>query len=43
AQVTPEEITRLLSAFTAEGLEFVKIENLYMFDGERGFSRGQGQ
>ncbi len=43
AQVKPEEITRLLEAFTAEGLEFVKMENLYMFDGERGFSRGQGQ
>ncbi|MFZ4483657.1 MAG: NADP-dependent isocitrate dehydrogenase [Chthoniobacterales bacterium] len=36
-------ITALLERITAAGLEFVKLEGLYNFDGEPGFSRGQGQ
>jgi isocitrate dehydrogenase len=36
-------ITALLERITASGLEFVKLEGLYNFDGEPGFSRGQGQ
>jgi isocitrate dehydrogenase len=36
-------ITRLLERITGAGLEFVKLEGLYTFDGQPGFSRGQGQ
>jgi isocitrate dehydrogenase len=37
------KITALLERVTAAGLEFVKLEGLYNFDGKPGFSRGQGQ
>jgi isocitrate dehydrogenase len=36
-------IISLLERITAAGLEFVKMEGLYNFDGKPGFSRGQGQ
>jgi isocitrate dehydrogenase len=36
-------IVELLSRLDAAGLSFCKIENLYTFDGERGFSLGQGE
>ncbi|MFM7100086.1 MAG: NADP-dependent isocitrate dehydrogenase [Verrucomicrobiota bacterium] len=36
-------IPALLERITAAGLEFVKLEGLYNFDGKPGFSRGQGQ
>jgi len=38
-----ETIIALLQQLTAAGLEAIKTENLYTFDGERGFSLGQGQ
>jgi isocitrate dehydrogenase len=37
------DIIALLSRITGAGLEFVKIENLSNFDGERGYSLGQGE
>jgi isocitrate dehydrogenase len=36
-------ITSLLNRFDEAGFDFIKIENLYNFDGEPGFSLGQGQ
>jgi isocitrate dehydrogenase len=36
-------IVALLDRVTKAGLEFVKLEGLYNFDGKPGFSRGQGQ
>jgi isocitrate dehydrogenase len=36
-------IVALLDRITRAGLEFVKFEGLYNFDGKPGFSRGQGQ
>jgi len=37
------QIIELLARILAAGLEFVKTENLCTFDGERGFSLGQGE
>lgn len=34
---------RLIQAVTASGIDVIKTENLYLFDGEKGFSLGQGQ
>jgi cation/acetate symporter len=36
-------IVSLLDRVTKAGIEFVKLEGLYNFDGKPGFSRGQGQ
>ena len=36
-------IPKLLSAALEENLDVIKTENLYEFDGERGYSLGQGQ
>lgn len=36
-------VIRLLERITAAGLEFLKTELLYNFDGKPGFTRGQGQ
>jgi len=37
------QIVELLGRIDAAGLEFVKTENLQSFDGEKGFSLGQGE
>ena len=37
------DITRLMDAAHQGGYEVIKTENLYLFDGERGFSLGQGE
>ena len=37
-----DEVTRLLHSISAGGLEWVKTELLYTFDGEPGFTRSQG-
>ena len=34
---------RALEACSRAGVEVVKTEHLYLFDGERGFSLGQGE
>ncbi len=36
-------VARLLTQIAEAGLEFVKTEHLYTFDGERGYSLAQGQ
>jgi isocitrate dehydrogenase len=41
--VTHAHITELLSRLAGNGMDFIKIENLYTFDGRPGFSLGQGQ
>ncbi|MFT6138070.1 MAG: isocitrate dehydrogenase [Patiriisocius sp.] len=38
-----EQIIALLSTLNQEGFEVIKTENLYEFDGRRGFSLGQGE
>lgn len=42
-QAAPAGVLNLLARVDAAGLEFVKTEHLYAFDGERGYSLGQGQ
>lgn len=42
-QVTHQQVVALLGALDQAGLDFIKTEHLYTFDGERGFSLGQGQ
>lgn len=37
------QITALLQRLTAEGLNFIKIENLYEINGQRAYSLGQGE
>ena len=39
----PEDVVGLLSRLAQSGVDFIKTENLYTFDGERGYSLGQGQ
>ncbi len=41
--VAHERIIELLSNAAEAGIESIKTENLYSFDGEKGFSLGQGQ
>ncbi|MBC8098840.1 MAG: NADP-dependent isocitrate dehydrogenase [Armatimonadetes bacterium] len=41
--INPHHIISVLQRAANADLEVVKTENLYMFDGERGFSLGQGQ
>jgi len=43
AAVNPAAIIRLLTYLAADGLEFIKTEQLYTFDGKPGFSLGQGR
>jgi len=41
--VAPWQLWRLMGKISENGIEIVKTENLYEFDGERGYSLGQGQ
>jgi isocitrate dehydrogenase len=41
-QVTHGQIISLLQRFADAGFDFIKTENLYNFDGERGYSLDQG-
>ncbi|MFE8699644.1 NADP-dependent isocitrate dehydrogenase [Cytobacillus sp. FJAT-54145] len=41
--VTNADIIKLLSRIEEAGLDFIKIENLYKFNDELGYSLGQGQ
>ncbi|MCY7314037.1 MAG: NADP-dependent isocitrate dehydrogenase [Pseudoxanthomonas sp.] len=43
AVVTPYAIAALLTRLADAGLDAVKTENLYTFDGERGYSQAQGE
>jgi len=38
-----QQIVSLLDRVAASGLDFIKIENLYNFDGQRGYSLDQGE
>jgi isocitrate dehydrogenase len=42
-RITHEAIAELLEDLAAEGIDFTKIENLYAFDGQPGYSLGQGE
>ncbi len=42
-EVPYSAVLQLLHAITGSGLEVVKTENLYLFDGQPGFSMGQGE
>ena len=41
--VTPQQILSLMTRITQGGLDFTKIETLCTFDGQPGYSLGQGQ
>ncbi len=41
--ITHAEIASLLEKFSDAGIDFVKVENLYEFDGKRGYSLAQGE
>jgi isocitrate dehydrogenase len=41
--VEQQELVELLGRLTDLGVDVIKTENLYTFDGEPGFSLGQGQ
>lgn len=43
AHAEPSSIWSLLKSFNEAGIEVIKTENLYNFDGEKGYSLGQGQ
>jgi isocitrate dehydrogenase len=43
APLSHAEVVALLGRVEATGLDFIKTEHLYTFDGERGFSLAQGQ
>jgi isocitrate dehydrogenase len=42
-QVSHTQILELLNQINSKGFDFIKTENLYSFDGERGYSLGQGE
>lgn len=41
--ITFEQLLHLLSKLNQKGFDVIKTENLYEFDGKRGFSLGQGE
>lgn len=41
--VTPKDVLSVLSKLTEAGIDVIKTENLYTFDGQLGFALGQGQ
>ena len=43
AEIAHAQIVSLLCALNAEGFDFIKMENLYNFDGKPGYALGQGQ
>ncbi|MBS1717556.1 MAG: NADP-dependent isocitrate dehydrogenase [Armatimonadetes bacterium] len=43
SETTHEQVIKLLEALVANGIDFIKMENLCTFDGEVGYSLGQGQ
>ncbi len=43
AEVTHEQIVQLLQIIAQSGMDFIKTENLYHFDGQRGYTVAQGQ
>jgi isocitrate dehydrogenase len=43
APVTHQQVVGLLDRIQKAGLDFIKIENLYTFDGQKGFAASQGE
>jgi isocitrate dehydrogenase len=43
SKIDSGDIINILSSFKDGGFDVVKTENLYNFDGEKGYSLGQGQ
>lgn len=43
SEVTLKDVSNLLSAAADKGVDFLKIETLYTFDGKNGFSASQGE
>jgi len=43
AALKQEEILNLMSEVHKLGLDFIKTENMYTFDGDRGYSLAQGE
>lgn len=43
APIKHRQVIELLEMFEQAGLDFIKTEHLYTFDGEPGFSLGQGE
>lgn len=43
ATIIHEQIVDLLARAASAGIDFIKTEHLYTFDGQRGYSLGQGQ
>ena len=43
AQIEFEQVVALLSKLNNQGFDVIKTENLYEFNGQRGFSLGQGE
>ncbi|EGL82798.1 isocitrate dehydrogenase [Caldalkalibacillus thermarum TA2.A1] len=41
--ITQAKIRKLLERMEAAGIDWIKLENLYKFDGQLGYSLGQGQ
>jgi isocitrate dehydrogenase len=41
--ITHQDLLDLLASVHAAGIDFIKTEQLYTFDGERGYALGQGQ
>lgn len=41
--ITHQQVIDLLGRFNAAGFDFIKTEHLYNFDGQPGYSMGQGQ
>ena len=42
-QISHTQILELLNQINSKGFDFIKTENLYSFDGEKGYSLGQGE
>jgi isocitrate dehydrogenase len=42
-EVTHADICKLLDQLAAKNIDFIKLENLYEFDGKRGYSLAQGE
>ena len=42
-ELSLKDISSLMSASLSAGVEFIKTENLYNFDGNPGYSLGQGE
>ena len=43
ATITHEDIAELLGCVASKGIDFLKIENLFTFDGEPGFVKSAGE